>query len=68
MSPCKPNFMLSCFLLSDGDQEKTVSVLLDGKESVLSFLEPTEDQVTQFSGHETLKSNVKSMLIQRHDI
>ena len=38
-------FSIILFIFSDGEQDKTVSVLLDGEESMLSFQEPTEDQV-----------------------
>ena len=42
---CYYMYSIVLFTLSDGEQDKTVSVLLDGEESMLSFQEPTEDQV-----------------------
>ena len=55
------------FLFSDGDQEKTVSVLLDGDESMLAFLEPTDDQVGVSSSWKKLlfALNLYSVLIFR---
>lgn len=37
--------MISSFSFSDGEEEKTVSVLLNGEESSMSFIDPDADTV-----------------------
>lgn len=37
--------MISSFFFSDGEEEKTVSVLLNGEESSMSFIDPDADTV-----------------------
>lgn len=37
--------MISSFSFSDGGEEKTVSVLLNGEESSMSFIDPDADTV-----------------------
>lgn len=36
---------ISSFSFSDGEEEKTVSVLLNGEESSMSFIDPDADTV-----------------------
>ena len=40
--------MLFFFLFSDEDGEKSVSILLDGEESTLEFVDLSDDEVSNF--------------------
>ena len=52
------------FVFADEDaMEKSVSVLLDGQESELDFLDPESSTATYVSGHFVSQPNERSKLV-----
>lgn len=44
-NPARKVILMISFSFSDGEEEKTVSVLLNGEESSMSFIDPDADTV-----------------------